>query len=202
LKLEYRVIADWVKENSTVLDLGCGDGTLLALLISEKGVRGQGTEIDEQAIYKCVEKGLSVYHEDIETGLPNYPTDTFDYVIMSGSLQQVKRPDPVIQEALRVGKHLVVSFPNFAYYAVRLQILFRGKVPVTPSLPYEWYNSPNAHFLSIIDFRNYCSSRNIKIEDAAYVSSEKKIRHLPNLLSELGVFLLKSNGGGFALSGS
>jgi methionine biosynthesis protein MetW len=202
LKLEYRVIADWVKENSTVLDLGCGDGTLLALLISEKGVRGQGTEIDEQAIYKCVEKGLSVYHEDIETGLPNYPTDTFDYVIMSGSLQQVKRPDPVIQEALRVGKHLVVSFPNFAYYAVRLQILFRGKVPVTPSLPYEWYNSPNAHFLSIIDFRNYCSSRNIKIEDAAYVSSEKKIRYLPNLLSELGVFLLKSNGGGFALSGS
>lgn len=184
------MIVDWVKENSTVLDLGCGDGTLLALLISEKNVKGQGTEIDEQAIYKCVEKGLSVYHEDIETGLPNYESNTFDYVIMSGSLQQVKRPDIVINEALRVGKHLVVSFPNFAYHGVRFQILLHGKVPVTPSLPYEWYNSPNAHFLSILDFVNYCKLRSIKIGEAAYVNSERRVNVIPNFFAELGIFLL------------
>ena len=190
MKLEYRVIVDWVKENSTVLDLGCGDGTLLALLISEKNAKGQGTEIDEQAIYKCVEKGLSVYHEDIETGLPNYEGGTFDYVIMSGSLQQVKRPDIVINEALRVGNHLVVSFPIFAYYAVRFQILLHGKVPVTPSLPYEWYNSPNAHFLSILDFVNYCKKREIKLEDATYLNSERRVNIIPNFFAELGIFLL------------
>lgn len=190
MKLEHKIIADWVNEGSSVLDLGCGDGTLLDTLIAEKKIRGQGTEIDEQAIYKCVEKGLSVYHEDIETGLPNYETGTFDYVIMSGSLQQVKRPDPVIDQALRVGKHLVVSFPNFAHYSVRMQILFHGKVPVTPSLPYEWHNSPNAHFLSIVDFVDYCNSRRIKIEDIAYVSDEKRIQLLPNLFAELGIFLL------------
>ena len=184
------MIVNWVKENSTVLDLGCGDGTLLGLLISEKKVKGQGTEIDEQAIYKCVEKGLSVYHEDIETGIPNYESNTFDYVIMSGSLQQVKRPDNVINEALRVGNYLVVSFPNFAYYGVRFQILLHGKVPVTPSLPYEWYNSPNAHFLSILDFVNYCKLRGIKIEKAAYVNSERRVNLIPNFFAELAVFLL------------
>ncbi|MDG6999911.1 MAG: methionine biosynthesis protein MetW [Nitrososphaerota archaeon] len=190
MKIEYEIIADWIKEGSSVLDLGCGDGTLLATLIAEKKVHGQGTEIDEQAIYKCVEKGLSVYHEDIETGLPNYETGTFDYVIMSGSLQQVKKPDPVIDEALRVGKHLVVSFPNFAHYSVRMQILLHGKVPVTPSLPYEWHNSPNVHFLSIVDFVHYCNSRKIDIDDAAYVSSEKIIHLLPNVFAESGIFLL------------
>lgn len=190
MKIEHKIIVDWVNEGSSVLDLGCGDGTLLATLVAEKKVRGQGTEIDEQAIYKCVEKGLSVYHEDIETGLPNYETNTFDYVIMSGSLQQVKRPDPVINEALRVGKHLIVSFPNFAHYSVRLQILFHGKVPVTPSLPYEWHNSPNAHFLSIVDFHDYCDSKKIKIEDVAYVNSGRRIRFFPNVLAESGIYLL------------
>lgn len=190
MKLEYKIIVDWVNENSSVLDLGCGDGTLLATLIKEKKVRGQGTEIDEQAIYKCVEKGLSVYHEDIEAGLPNYESNTFDYVIMSGSLQQVKRADPVIDEALRVGRRLVVSFPNFAHYSIRMQILFRGRVPVTPSLPYEWHNSPNVHFLSIADFIEYCNSKQLKIEHAAYVSSERRVSYFPNMLAELGIFLL------------
>lgn len=190
MKLEHQVIVGWVKENSTVLDLGCGDGTLLATLVAEKKVRGQGTEIDELAIYKCVEKGLSVYHEDIETGLPNYETSTFDYVIMSGSLQQVKRPDLVIDEALRVGRHLVVSFPNFAHYSARLQILYRGRVPVTPSLPYEWHNSPNVHFLSIVDFIRYCHAREIKIENTAFVSSERRVSFLPNVFAAMGIFLL------------
>ena len=190
MKLEYRIIADWVKENSSVLDLGCGDGELLSILTAEKNVHAQGTEIDEQAIYKCVAKGLSVYHEDIEAGLPGYPSNSFDYLVLSGSLQQVKRPDYVMNEALRVGRNLVVSFPNFCHYTVRFQILLRGKVPVTPSLPYEWHNSPNMHFLSISDFTNYCKTKNIEIKDSAFVSREKRVSMRPNLFAETGIFLL------------
>ena len=192
VKLEHKIIADWVKENSSVLDLGCGDGELLSILTTEKNVRARGTEIDEQAIYKCVARGLSVVHEDIEAGLPGYPSGSFDYVILSGSLQQVKRPDYVIDEALRLGRHIVVSFPNFSHYAVRFQILLRGKVPVTRSLPYEWYSSPNMHFLSISDFTNYCRTRNIKIEKLAFVSREKQVNLFVNLFAETGIFLLSA----------
>ena len=194
MKLEYRIIADWVKENSSVLDLGCGDGELLSILTAEKNVHAQGTEIDEQAIYKCVAKGLSVYHEDIEAGLPGYPSNSFDYLVLSGSLQQVKRPDYVMNEALRVGRNLVVSFPNFCHYTVRFQILLRGKVPVTPSLPYEWHNSPNMHFLSISDFTNYCKTKKIEIKDSAFVSREKRVSMRPNLFAETGIFLLSKVG--------
>ncbi len=141
MRLDYRVIADWIGPEASVLDLGCGDGELLSILVKEKHVRANGIEIDEQAIYKCVEKGLSVFHEDIEQGLSGYPDESFDYVIMNGSLQQVKKPDTVFKEALRVGKKLIVGFPNFLQYSSRFQMLL-GKVPVTPSLPYQWYDTP------------------------------------------------------------
>ncbi len=190
MRLDYRVIADWVAPEASVLDLGCGDGELLSILVREKHVRANGIEIDEQAIYKCVEKGLSVFHEDIEEGLSGYPNDSFDYVVMNGSLQQVKEPDTVFKEALRVGKKLIVGFPNFSHLSSRLQILFTGKVPVTPSLPYEWYNTPNLHFLSISDFRDYCRLRKLRIEAAAFLSGERRISFLPNLLAEQGLFLL------------
>jgi methionine biosynthesis protein MetW len=192
MKIEYRIITDWIRVSSSVLDLGCGDGELLSILTAEKNVHAQGTEIDEQAIYKCVARGLSVYHEDIETSLPGYPSESFDYVILSGSLQQVKKPDYVLNEALRVGKNIVVSFPNFSHYSVRFQILVNGKVPVTPSLPYEWYNTPNMHFLSILDFRNYCKTKNIKIENSAFVSKGKRVNHFSNFFAETGMFLLKT----------
>src|SRR5690242_6810152 len=112
MKLEHKVIVDWVNFGASVLDLGCGDGELLSLLVKEKHILAQGTEIDEQAIYKCVAKGLSVYHEDIDTGLSEHPEQSFDFVILSESLQQAKRPDFVMGEALRIGKNLIVSFPN------------------------------------------------------------------------------------------
>ena len=190
MRLDHRIIADWVSEGSSVLDLGCGDGELLSILVEEKKVHAQGTEIDEQAIYKCVAKGLSVYHEDIDVGLTGHPDQSFDFVILSESLQQAKRPDYVLGEALRVGKKLVVSFPNFCNRSVRFQILLRGRVPVTPSLPFQWYDSPNLHFLSILDFIDYCKSKSIKIKSSAYVSGSRRVRILPNFFADTGIFLL------------
>jgi methionine biosynthesis protein MetW len=191
VKLEHEVVVEWVERGSSVLDLGCGNGDLLAALVKEKGVRAQGIEIDEKAIYECVAKGLSVVQQDIETGLSEYLDKSFDYVILSGSLQQVKKPDLVLKAALRVGKRTIVSFPNFGHYKVRLQILFGGKVPVTPSLPFEWYDTPNLHFLSISNFVEYCQKRKIHIERSAFLG-QAKLKALPNLRAETSLFMLSS----------
>ncbi len=189
-RVEHEVIMKWIAEGSTVLDLGCGDGELLSRLIEEKHVRAQGIEISDDAIRRCVARGLSVFQEDIDAGLSEYPENSFDYVILNQTFQQVKKPDFVLKEALRVGKKVVVSFPNFLQLSARLQMFFGGKVPVTPSLPYEWYDTPNLHFLSIADFEGYCKKRNIKIEQEAFVGKNGKVRFLPNLLASIGLFLL------------
>ena len=194
LPLEYKAILEWIHQGASVLDLGCGDGELLALLVREKKVRAQGIEIDEQAIYQCVAKGLSVFHEDIDNGLSGYGDKTFDYVILNQSLQQVKKPDVVVKEALRVGREVIIGFPNFAHYSARLQIFFKGKTPITPSLPYEWHDTPNLHFLSISDFIEYCHRRNIKIEKSFFIGKHRMVRILPNLFALIGIFLV-SNGG-------
>lgn len=191
MKPEHAVILEWIEEGSSVLDLGCGNGDLLDALVKEKHVKAQGIEIDENAIYECVAKGLSVVQQDIETGLSEYLDKSFDYVILAGSLQQVKKPDPVLKNALRVGKNTIVSFPNFGHYRVRLQILFGGKVPVTPSLPFEWYETPNLHFLTISNFIEYCRKRDIKIERSAFLGS-RRIEYLPNLRAETSVFMLSA----------
>ena len=190
--LDHKAILEWIHEGSSVLDLGCGDGELLALLVRERHVKAQGIEIDEQAIYQCVAKGLSVFHEDIDNGLSDYADQSFDYVILNQSFQQVKKPDIVLREALRVGSEVIVGFPNFAHYQARLQIFFRGRTPVTPSLPYEWHDTPNLHFLSISDFIEYCHQRNIKIERAAFAGKKRRIRILPNLFGLTGIFLISN----------
>lgn len=190
-KLEYAVILERVEENSSVLDLGCGTGDLLSLLVQERKVKAQGIEIDEQAIYRCVERGLSVFHGDIDTGLSEYRDKSFDYVILCQSFQQVKKPDMVLREALRVGKEIIVSFPNFAHFRARFQIFFNGKTPVTPSLPYEWHDTPNLHFLSISDFVGYCDRRNVRIVGSAFASGDSRVRMFPNFFAEVGVFFLR-----------
>jgi methionine biosynthesis protein MetW len=192
--LEYNGILEWIHHGSSVLDLGCGEGELLALLVREKQVRAQGIEIDEQAIYQCVARGLSVFHEDIDNGLSGYGDKTFDYVILNQSLQQVKRPDVVVKEALRVGREVIIGFPNFAHYRARFQLSLKGKVPITPSLPYEWHDTPNLHFLSILDFIGYCHQRKIRIEKSFFVGQNRRVKILPNLFALVGVFLI-SNGG-------
>ena len=175
-----------------MLDLGCGGGELLYALIKEKNVHGQGIEIDEQAIYQCVAKGLNVLHGDIDTGLAEYQDKSFDYVILNQSLQQVAHFETVLTEALRVGQKVIVGFPNFAHYTARLQLFFLGKAPVTPSLPYTWYESPNIHFLSIADFKQYCQAKKIRIARRVYLREQKRILLLPNLFADIGIFLLST----------
>ncbi len=193
LSLEYKAIVNWIRQGSSVLDLGCGDGALLDLLVREKGVRAQGIEIDERAIYQCVAKGLSVFHEDIDNGLSDYSDQSFDYVVLNQSFQQVKNPDIVLKEALRVGRQVIIGFPNFAHYLARLRMFFEGKAPITPSLPYAWHDTPNLHFLSISDFIGYCHQRNIKIEKTYFQGKYGGVRVLPNLFALTGIFLI-SNG--------
>jgi methionine biosynthesis protein MetW len=188
--IEHKIISSWVSTEASVLDLGCGDGELLSLLIRQRNVHAQGVELSEQAAHNCIAAGLSVYQQDIDTGLTEYADKSVDYVILNQTLQQVKKPDFAIKEALRVGKKVIVGFPNFCYITDRFQIFFMGKVPVSSSLPYEWYDTPNLHFLSIADFKSYCRKNQINIEKAAFISKNKVVKVLPNLFGEVGLFLL------------
>ena len=196
---DHRAILELVKEGSTVLDLGCGSGELLYILIKEKKVRGQGIEIDNNEIYKCVSRGLNVFHGDIDSGLAEYKDKSFDYVILNQSLQQVKHLDTVLKDALRVGRKVIAGFPNFAQYRSRMQIFFRGKSPVTDALPYQWYETPNLHFLSILDFINYCRIKGVRIEKEVYLGLKRRVWALPNLFAYVGIFLISKEGGADAV---
>ncbi|HLB05675.1 MAG TPA: methionine biosynthesis protein MetW [Thermodesulfobacteriota bacterium] len=190
IRLDHKVILGMVTDGASVLDLGCGEGELLSILEKEKKVRGQGIEFSEQAIYSCVEKGLSVYHGDIDTGLSEYGDGSFDYVILNESLQQVWKSGVVLNEALRVGRKVIVGFPNFGYYSVRLQVFFGGRTPVTPSLPYMWYDTPNVHFISISDFEEYCKNRGVSVLDSVFIRKNSVTRILPNLFADTGIFMI------------
>lgn len=190
IRLDHRVILGLVQPHSQVLDLGCGNGELLYVLIKEKGCRGQGIEIDEQSIYNCVARGLNVLHGNIDSGLAEYRDKSFDYVILNQSLQQVKHFDSVLGDALRVGRSVIVGFPNFAYYKSRAQLFFSGRSPMTESLPYSWYESPNIHFFSISDFVEYCRQGKIEIEKSKFIGEKKIIRMFPNVFAQTGIFLI------------
>ncbi len=190
-RIDHQLIVEMVKPGSAVLDLGCGTGELLSLLVRQRDIKGQGIEIDDRAIFECVAKGLSVFHDDIDSGLSEYGDRSFDYVIMNQSLQQVKQPDTVLKEALRVGERAIVGIPNFAHIVSRFQIFFQGRAPVTESLPHEWYDTPNLHFLSIDDFIRYCRTRGILIENARFAGARRPVGTFPNLLARTAVFSLR-----------
>lgn len=191
IPIDHRAILELIKRQASVLDLGCGRGELMGALIKEKDCRCQGIEIDENAVYECVARGLNVLHGDIDSGLSEYADKSFDYVVLNQSLQQLRHFDSVFKDALRVGRRVIVGLPNFAHYKARLQLFFGGKAPVTASLPYDWFESPNVHFLSISDFRNYCKSRDARIIRSICLGEKRRVLLLPNLLANVGIFLLE-----------
>ncbi|MCX8028029.1 MAG: methionine biosynthesis protein MetW [Thermodesulfovibrionales bacterium] len=186
----HKKIVEMIPHGSSVLDLGCGEGELLYHLINEKGVKGQGIEINEKHIYKCVEKGLDVFHDDLDNGLVDYNDASFDFVIMNEALQEVRFPEKVLNEALRVGKSVIVGFPNFAHLSARLELFFCGRAPVTPALPHQWYDTPNLHFLSVKDFKDYCKTKKITIVKEAYLPDAIYTRLFPNLFSEKAIIII------------
>jgi methionine biosynthesis protein MetW len=188
--LSHLKIAGIVTEKSKVLDLGCGDGDLMYLLEQTKKVNAQGVEISEDAIYKCVEKGLCVMHSDIDGALDSYLDNTFDFVILSDSLQQVKRIDEVLKQCLRISKNVIVSFPNFAHISLRFNLFFGGRAPVTKCLPSKWNDTPNIRFLSIKDFEIFCEERKYKIIEKAFISNSKYCHLLPNLFAQQAIFVI------------
>ena len=189
--IEHDLICSIVEEGSKVLDLGCGEGNLLKRLKEQKGITGAGVEVSEEKVYACIHKGLmAVHHGDIDTGLADYPDKSFDYVILSETLQEIHKPALVIGEMLRVGKKGIVSFPNFGYWRARMQMFFLGRAPVTKALPYEWYEGPNIQFLTIKDFLRLCTIKSHPIVQSVYFCHGKKITFMPNLRANAALFVL------------
>lgn len=189
-RLDNEIIFELIEPATRVLDLGCGEGELLARLIDEKRVEGQGIEIDRQAIAACVERGVNVLHGDFYDELPEYPEKSFDYVVLNESLQETKDVVRLLDEALRVGRKVIVGFPNFAHIRTRLELLFRGRAPVTATLPHGWHDSPNLRFVSIHDFSAFCVERRIVIEATYFLNERRRIRRLPNLRASRAIFVL------------
>jgi len=190
MKPDHQIIVDIVAQGARVLDLGCGEGELLAHLRLEKKARVQGIELDEERMHTCVEKGLTVLQGDIESGLVDYPDASFDYVILNQIMQEIKKADFVVQEALRVGRRVIVGFPNFAHWSARLTLFLRGRTPINEALPYYWFETPNVRFLTIRDFIDYCTARKITIEQRYYLGKRGRMSRLPNWRAQNAVFVL------------
>lgn len=196
IRFDLQIIASWIEPNSTVLDLGCGEGHLLHDLVEHKQVIGTGIEHSEDRVAECISKGLSVIHGDINEEIVDYPDNSFDYVILSQTLQQVYEPVTLLQHLLRIGNKGIVSFPNFSHWRSRLQLLYSGHAPVTKQLPYEWYNTPNIRVITIKDFRKFSKEVGFKIDREAAVDnssrsrSGKIIEFLPHLRATYGIFII------------
>lgn len=191
LRPDLAVIAQNVAPGSKVLDVGCGDGSLMLALRDERGCDARGLEIDPANVAQCVSKGLSVIQGDADTDLAFYPDGAVDYAILSQTLQTTMRPRLVLDELLRIGRKAFVSFPNFAHWRVRLSLLWGGRMPVTPQLPVAWYETPNIHFSSIDDFRALVREMDVKVEDAWFLSgNQRRSAAAANLRAEHAIFLL------------
>jgi methionine biosynthesis protein MetW len=200
LRIDQQRIIDLIPPSNRVLDLGCGNGELLSKLMHEKKVQGHGIEIDGDSIVECIENGVPVIQTNLDEGLGDYPDQSFDFVVLSHTLQVVKKPHLILKEMLRVGRKGIVSVPNFGFWKVRLQLLFNGKMPVTQTLPFEWYDTPNIHLLTIKDFVAFCKKEQIDIVDQINLSRRShkySINNLlPNLFAETVVFILQKTHSG------
>ena len=196
MKKEFKVIADLLPKNVRVLDVGCGDGSLMSHLIKEKNIEARGLELKKENVTKCIYKGLPVIEGNAETELHQFPNQSFDFVILSQTLQAFYNPEKVLKDLLRIGKSVVISIPNFGYWKVRTSLLFFGKMPVTKTLPNSWYNTPNLHMCTIKDLFHFCLEKNIKINRVVGVNEDKtsEIKNsnleIKNFFSKLGIFLI------------
>ncbi len=196
MRYDLKIIASWIEPGSKVLDLGCGEGDLLHFLKQNKQVVGTGIERREARVACCIEKGLSALQGDINAEVLDYPDNAFDYVILSQTLQQVYEPPDLIRSLLRIGKKGIVSFPNFSYWTIRLQLLLTGYAPITRQLPYEWYDTPNIRVITIKDFRKFAREVGFKIIKEVAINTRnngkigKTIKFMPNLCATYGIFLI------------
>lgn len=188
---DYAIISEIVEPNSRVLDLGCGEGELLEWLSANRSVQGRGIEIDGRKVQRAIARGVSVYQGDIDQGLSGYPDDSFDYVILSQTLQETRRPLDVLREMLRVGRRAIVAFPNYGHWAMRVSALFTGRAPRSKCFPYEWYESPNIHFLTVRDFEVLAAGQGWAVERRIFLSGHRAVKGLPNLRAEVAVYLVR-----------
>lgn len=184
---DFAAIAQCIPRAAHVLDLGCGDGTLLKYLQQSRGVTGYGVEIDDAKVLACVNNGVHVIQGDLERGLAEFADGSFDFVVLSQTLQAMRNTERIVREMLRVGRAGIVTFPNFGHWKNRLQIL-RGRMPVSDRLPFEWFDTPNIHLCTIADFERFCAERGIRIVSRTVLSNGRPVKSLPNLLGELAVY--------------
>ena len=196
MKKEFKVIADLLPNNVRVLDVGCGDGSLMNHLIKEKNIEARGLELKKENVTKCIYKGLPVIEGNAETELNQFPSQSFDFVILSQTLQAFYNPEKVLKDLLRIGKSVIISIPNFGYWKVRTSLLFFGKMPVTKTLPNSWYNTPNLHMCTIKDLFDFCQKKRIKIKKVVGINEDKTSKitknnlEIKNFFSKLGIFLI------------
>jgi methionine biosynthesis protein MetW len=187
---DFAIISELVEPNSKVLDLGCGEGELLAWLAENKGVEARGVEISATKVRRAIARGVSAYQGDIDEVLADYSDHAFDYVILSQTLQETRWPLKVMRDMLRVGRHAIVAFPNFGHWSVRLSLLFTGRAPKTDLFPYEWYDSPNIHFLTVDDFDQLVRREGFTLERYYFLAGKRRVALLPNLRAEVAVYLV------------